>query len=80
MIAPQELPRPSLPDMKVAEPHDRAGPYRISELQNLLDPFLHEGEGADNRARWPLGYALLFMLLSSATLWVGIILVVKTLV
>lgn len=74
MIAPQELPRSDVCDLKIGEPFDRAGPYRLAQLQSLLDLFGEEQTPAElSEHRWPIGVMLISVLLVSAALWGGII-------
>jgi hypothetical protein len=74
MIAPQELPSPGLPDIESHGSNGRAGPYKVSDLQTLLDPFLNEGQASDHTKRkWPFGYTLIGALIICAVLWGAII-------
>ena len=74
MISPQDLPSPGVSDIQTHEIPDRAGPYKISDLQSLLDPFSSEDQSfGHTRGKWPFGYTLIGALIVCAALWCGII-------
>jgi hypothetical protein len=56
-----------------ADPSMRAGRHTIADLEKLLGSVVAPGSVDDAARKWPLGYSLGFVVLSSAPLWAGII-------
>jgi hypothetical protein len=69
MALPREISYPKDITVELAGASDRAGPYTIEELRQLLGPVLGTSHATQISKRWPAIYTVAFAVTSSAILW-----------
>jgi hypothetical protein len=69
MALPREIPYPKNVTVELASAGDRAGPYTIEELRQLLGPVLGTSHAIEGSKKWPALYNVAFVVTSSAILW-----------